>query len=143
MSGVVGRKSVETAILSSLLFYAFANPSTFKTLKKFPGLKFVMKSAKEITHSGVVVNAMLFGVVLFFCVWLINKTMLSQYFNIVEGLEGQENESVDPVIEEVASASVVDDSAELERELDADEDADDVLELDGAGRVGQHNGKRD
>jgi hypothetical protein len=92
MSGVVGRKSVETAILSSLLFYAFANPSTFKTLKKFPGLKFVMKSAKEITHSGVVVNAMLFGVVLFFCVWLINKTMLSQYFNIVEGLEEIVNE---------------------------------------------------
>ena len=112
MSGVVGRKSVETAILSSLLFYAFANPSTFKALKKFPGLKFVMKSAKEITHSGVVVNAVLFGVVLFFCVWLINSTMLKDYVNVVEGLT--EHSTDDDYDDDVMSDSDEQDSLELE-----------------------------
>ena len=85
MFDLVETKSVQTSILAAVLFYFFANKSTFKKLRKFPGLKFVMKGATEITHSGVVVNAILFGTVLFLCVWLINNTMLNEYLNIVEG----------------------------------------------------------
>lgn len=90
MFDVVGRKSFETSVLAGLLFYVFANPSTFKMVKKIPGLKFVMKGATEITHSGVAVHAALFGLTLCLVVWFINRTLLSQYVNVVEGLEGLE-----------------------------------------------------
>jgi hypothetical protein len=85
MFDLVETKSVQTSILAAVLFYFFANKSTFKKLRKFPGLKFVMKGATEITHSGVVVNAILFGTVLFLCVYLINISWLGDYLNIVEG----------------------------------------------------------
>ena len=86
MLGLLETKSVQTSILAGVLFYLFANPSTFKMVKKIPGLKFVMKSATEITHSGVVVHSLLFGAVLFVCVWLINRSLfLKHYLNVVEG----------------------------------------------------------
>ena len=94
MFDVIGRKSLETSVLSAILFYVFANPSTFKMVKKIPGFKFVMKSTTEITHSGVLAHALIFGVVFLGCVWLINNTMLNQYFDVVEGFkEHQGNHS--------------------------------------------------
>ena len=36
MLDVLKTKSIQTSILAALLFYLFANPSTFKMLKKFP-----------------------------------------------------------------------------------------------------------
>jgi hypothetical protein len=90
MLGLLETRSVQTSILAAVLFYLFANPSTFKMVKKIPGLKFVMKSATEVTHSGVVVHALLFGVVLFVCVWLINRSLfLSHYLHVVEGLANE------------------------------------------------------
>jgi hypothetical protein len=87
MLDVLKTKSLQTSILAALLFYLFANPSTFKMLKKFPGLKFVMKSTTQITQSGVVVNALLFGIVLFLCVYLINSSLIKdhlKFLNVVE-----------------------------------------------------------
>tara|TARA_B110001469_G_C9346583_1_gene183110 strand:- start:71 stop:487 length:417 start_codon:yes stop_codon:yes gene_type:complete len=97
MFDVIGRKSLETSVLSAILFYVFANPSTYKMVKKIPGFKFVMKSTTEITHSGVLAHALIFGVVFLGCVWLINNTMLNQYFDVVEGFKEHitENENVD------------------------------------------------
>ena len=87
MFDVIGRKSLETSVLSAILFYVFANPSTYKMVNKIPGFKFVMKSTTEITHSGVLAHALIFGVVFLGCVWLINNTMLNQYFDVVEGFK--------------------------------------------------------
>jgi hypothetical protein len=84
MLDVLKTKSLHTSVLAALLFYLFANPSTFKMLKKFPGLQFVMKGI-QVTQSGVVVNALLFGIVMFLCVYLINNTILRSYLNVVEG----------------------------------------------------------
>ena len=83
MLDVLKTKSLHTSVLAALLFYLFANPSTFKMLKKFPGLQFVMKGI-QVTQSGVVVNALLFGIVMFLCVYLINNTILRSYLNVVE-----------------------------------------------------------
>ena len=108
MLGLLETKSVQTSILAAVLFYAFANPDTFKMVKKIPGLKFVMKSAKEITHSGVVVHALLFGAVLFVCVWLINRSLfLKQYLNVVEGYK----EHVDDLDEDEETDDVITDEA--------------------------------
>ena len=87
MFDIVGRRSFETSVLAGLLFYAFANPSTFKMVKKIPGLNFVMKGTSEITHSGVLTHALVFGVALFFVCWFINATTLREYVHVVEGLE--------------------------------------------------------
>jgi hypothetical protein len=87
MLDVLKTKSLQTSVLSAILFYLFANPSTFKMLKKVPGLKFVMNSATQITQSGVVINAVLFGIVLFLCVYLINSSLIKdhlKFINIVE-----------------------------------------------------------
>ena len=86
MFDIVGRKSFETSVLAGLLFYVFANPSTFKMVKKIPGLKFVMKGTSEITHSGVLTHALVFGVALFFVCWFINETFLRNHLHVVEGL---------------------------------------------------------
>ena len=86
MFDIVGRRSFETSVLAGLLFYVFANPSTFKMVKKIPGLKFVMKGTSEITHSGVLTHALVFGVALFFVCWFINATTLREYVHVVEGL---------------------------------------------------------
>ena len=110
MFDVIGRKSLETSVLSAILFYVFANPSTYKMVKKIPGFKFVMKSTTEITHSGVLAHALIFGVVFLGCVWLINNTMLNQYFDVVEGFkEHQGKDTVDlkpKTIEILKSAQV-------------------------------------
>ena len=90
MFDIVGRRSFETSVLAGLLFYVFANPSTFKMVKKIPGLKFVMKGTSEITHSGVLTHALVFGVALFFVCWFINETTLRDHIHVVEGLEGLE-----------------------------------------------------
>jgi len=87
MLGIIGRKSLTTAIIASVLFYVFANPSTFKMVKKLPGLKFVMKSATEITHSGVAVHAALFCLMMMLIVHVINGTMLKEYLHVVEGFD--------------------------------------------------------
>lgn len=86
MIGVLYTKTFQTALLSTLLFYVLANPDTFKMVRRIPGLKFVMKSTNEITHSGVITHALLFGVVLFLCVLLINKTLVQHFpfLNVVE-----------------------------------------------------------
>ena len=87
MIEVLHTKTFQTALLSALLFYALANPDTFKMVKRIPGLKFVMKTAtNEITHSGVMTLALVFGVLLFLCVLLINKTLVNQlpFLNVVE-----------------------------------------------------------
>ena len=91
MFDVVGRKSFETSVLAGLLFYVFANPSTFKMVKRIPGFKFVMKGTSEITHSGVLTHSLIFGVALFFICWFINATFLRDHMNVVEGLEGSEH----------------------------------------------------
>ena len=114
MLGLLETKSVQTSILAGVLFYLFANPSTFKMVKKIPGLKFVMKSATEVTHSGVVVHALLFGAVLFVCVWLINRSLfLKHYLNVVEGYKEHsaagtdEGTEVDDDAEEVVKVEEV------------------------------------
>jgi hypothetical protein len=133
MLGLLETKSVQTSILAGVLFYLFANPSTFKMVKKIPGLKFVMKSATEITHSGVVVHSLLFGAVLFVCVWLINRSLfLKHYLNVVEGYkehgdglpEGTENEGENGgSAEGDDAASEVDESDERRRDTDEDAEA--------------------
>jgi hypothetical protein len=94
MIGVLYTKTFQTALLSSLLFYVLANPDTFKMVRRIPGLKFVMKSTNEITHSGVITHALLFGVVLFLCVLLINKTLVQHFpfLNVVEHMGEEEIE---------------------------------------------------
>ena len=92
MLDVLKTKSLQTSVLSAILFYLFANPSTFKMLKKVPGLKFVMNSATQITQSGVVINAVLFCIVLFLCVYLINSSLIKdhlKFINIVEHVSPQ------------------------------------------------------
>ena len=64
MFAVLATKSLQTSVLAALLFYVFANPDMYKMLRQFPGLKFVMKSATEISHQGTMVNAVLFGLVM-------------------------------------------------------------------------------
>jgi hypothetical protein len=90
MFAVLATKSLQTSVLAALLFYVFANPEMYKMIRKFPGLKFVMKSATEITHGGTAVNAALFGVVMLLCVWLINSTMLKDYVNVVDNFDNDE-----------------------------------------------------
>ena len=100
MFDIVGRRSFETSVLAGLLFYVFANPSTFKMVKKIPGLKFVMKGASEITHSGVAVHAALFGLTLLLFCWFINKTLLKDYVNVVEGLTNEGSCPQDGIVED-------------------------------------------
>ena len=83
MVGICESKTCQTVVLASLLFYVFANPSMFKMVRKIPGLKFVMKSTNEITHSGVMTHALVFGVMMYLITLLINKAMI---LNIVEGM---------------------------------------------------------
>ena len=62
-----------------------------------------MKSTNEITHSGVITHALLFGVVLFLCVLLINKTLV-QYFpflNVVEHLSEGDVECIKKICMDV------------------------------------------
>ena len=87
----VASKSVQTSVLAALLFYVFANPDTFKMVKKLPGFKFVMKGATEITHEGVLAHAVVFGLFFLACVWLINTTLVKQNLglNVVENYDDQ------------------------------------------------------
>ena len=107
MIGVLYTKTFQTALLSTLLFYVLANPDTFKMVKRIPGLKFVMKSTNEITHSGVITHALLFGVVLFLCVLLINKTLVQHFpfLNVVEHLTENERENINTQCKAVATAA--------------------------------------
>jgi hypothetical protein len=97
MIGVLYTKTFQTALLSSLLFYVLANPDTFKMVRRISGLKFVMKSTNEITHSGVITHALLFGVVLFLCVLLINKTLVQHFpfLNVVEHMSEESEHDED------------------------------------------------
>jgi hypothetical protein len=113
MIGVLYTKTFQTALLSSLLFYVLANPDTFKMVRRIPGLKFVMKSTNEITHSGVITHALLFGVVLFLCVLLINKTLVQHFpfLNVVEHMSKTEIEPASsPPSEDELQLSDVDNS---------------------------------
>ena len=90
MPGICETRTCQTVALATILFYVFANPSMFKMVSRIPGLKFVMKTAtNEITHSGVMTHALVFGLMMYVIVLLINKTMLRDYVNIVEGLENR------------------------------------------------------
>ena len=84
MFGICETKTCQTVILATLLFYVFANPDMFKMVCKIPGFRFVMKNSTEITHSGVMTHALVFGVMMYLITLLINKTMI---FNIVEGMQ--------------------------------------------------------
>jgi hypothetical protein len=93
MFAILATKSLQTSVLAGLLFYVFANPGMYKIIRQFPGLKFVMKSATEITHQGTMVNALLFGIVLFLCVYLINSALIKdhlKFLNVVENYEDSE-----------------------------------------------------
>ena len=107
MIGVLYTKTFQTALLSTLLFYVLANPDTFKMVKRIPGLKFVMKSTNEITHSGVITHALLFGVVLFLCVLLINKTLVKHFpfLNVVEHMNEAERVRINTTCAEVLTAA--------------------------------------
>ena len=107
MIGVLYTKTFQTALLSTLLFYVLANPDTFKMVKRIPGLKFVMKSTNEITHSGVITHALLFGVVLFLCVLLINKTLVQHFpfLNVVEHLSELERKGINDICQNAKVAS--------------------------------------
>ena len=87
MFSVIHQKTFQTTVLAALLFYVLGNPDTYKKVSKLPGMKFVVSSTKGITHSGVAAHAVVFAIVLYFCVWLINKTLVSHLpgINIVEG----------------------------------------------------------
>jgi hypothetical protein len=92
MFAILATKSLQTSVLAGLLFYVFANPGMYKMIRKFPGLKFVMKGATEITHAGTVVNAVLFGLVMLLCVQLINSALIKdhlKFLNVVEGYTPQ------------------------------------------------------
>ena len=108
MIGVLYTKTFQTALLSTLLFYVLANPDTFKMVKRIPGLKFVMKSTNEITHSGVITHALLFGVVLFLCVLLINKTLVQHFpfLNVVEHLDNEQKWDINRTCENVKKGAV-------------------------------------
>ena len=87
MSAILATKSLQTSVLAGLLFYVFANPGMYKIIRQFPGLKFVMNSATEITHAGTLVNAVLFGLVMLLCVHLINSALIKdhlKFLNVVE-----------------------------------------------------------
>jgi len=87
MFSIVAPKSLQTSVLAGLLFYVFANPGMYKIIRQFPGLKFVMKGATEITHAGTMVNAVLFGLIMLLCVHLINSTLIKdhlKFLNVVE-----------------------------------------------------------
>ena len=103
MLDLLKTKSLHTSVLSAALFYIFANPSTFKMLKKVPGLKFIMKGASQITQSGVVVNALLFGIVLFLCVYLINHSVLRSYLNVVEHASSTVDQDVNKLMKEATA----------------------------------------
>ena len=93
MLSIVQGKTIQTTILASLMFYIFANPSTFKMVKKLPGLSFVMKSTNEITHSGAITHAILYFVVMYIIVLLINSDLVKQhltFLRVVENLENKE-----------------------------------------------------
>lgn len=92
MFPVLATKSLQTSVLAALLFYVFANPDMYKMLRKFPGLKFVMKSASEITHSGTAVNAVLFGIVMLLCVHLINSTLIKDHVKFLNVVDNFDNE---------------------------------------------------
>jgi hypothetical protein len=90
MFAILATKSLQTSVLAALLFYVFANPGMYKIIRQFPGLKFVMKSATEITHAGTMVNAVLFGLVMLLCVHLINSALIKdhlKFLNVVENFE--------------------------------------------------------
>ena len=62
----------------------------YKIIRQFPGLKFVMKGATEITHAGTMVHAVLFGLVMLLCVHLINSTLIKdhlKFLNVVENFK--------------------------------------------------------
>jgi hypothetical protein len=93
MFAILATKSLQTSVLAALLFYVFANPDMYKMIRQFPGLKFVMKGATEITHAGTMVNAVLFGLVMLLCVHLINSALIKdhlQFLNVVEGYDNEE-----------------------------------------------------
>lgn len=91
MLSLVQGKTVQTTILAALLFYAFANPSTFKMVKKLPGLKFVMKGANEITHSGAAAHAVAFFLVMYLLVLVINSDLVKQHLKFLHVVENLEN----------------------------------------------------
>ena len=123
MIGVLYTKTFQTALLSSLLFYVLANPDTFKMVRRIRGLKFVMKSTNEITHSGVITHALLFGVVLFLCVLLINKTLVQHFpfLNVVEHASNMESEP--PSEDEYNKANLVSNYATFQAEMKKCSDA--------------------
>ena len=87
MFSILATKSLQTSFLAGLLFYVFANPGMYKIIRQFPGLKFVMKGATDITHAGTMVHAVLFGLVMLLCVHLINSTLIKdhlKFLNVVE-----------------------------------------------------------
>ena len=86
VTSVVATKTFQTTVLATLLFYLLGNPDTYKMVCKIPGLKFVMKGTNQITHSGVMTHALVFGLLFFLCVLLINHTLKQQltFLNVVE-----------------------------------------------------------
>ena len=95
MFSVLHQKTFQTVVLAALLFYVFGNPDTFKMVSKIPGFKFVMHTTKGITHSGVAAHSVVFALVLYLCVYLINSTLVQQhlsFLNVVEGLEDKKEE---------------------------------------------------
>jgi hypothetical protein len=89
MLDVLKTRSLQTSVLAGLLFYVFANPGMYKMIRQFPGLKFVMKGATEITHQGTMVNAVLFGLVMLLCVHLINSALIKDHLKFLNVVEHQ------------------------------------------------------
>ena len=81
MFSVLHEKTFQTVVLAALLFYVFGNPDTFKMVSKIPGLKFVMSKTTGITHSGVATHALVFAVFLYFCVYLINTSLVKKHLS--------------------------------------------------------------
>lgn len=97
----VHEKTFQTVVLCALLFYVFANPDTFKMVSKIPGFKFVMSTTKGITHSGVATHAIVFGLVLYLCVFLINTSLVKKnisFMNVVENFREYQTEKSDEVV---------------------------------------------
>jgi len=98
MLGIIGRKSLTTALVASVLFCVFANPIIFKKLLKWAwtarwwswsGLMF----QQPIFYSGILLRTVLFGLMMLLIVPVINNSMLN---HVVEGFteHNEHNEQI-------------------------------------------------
>ena len=70
--------SVQLAIIGSFLFFIFANPEIFSFVNKIlPGV--IMNYAGKVTQSGTITHAIVFGVIFFIIIYLLQRPSVEGY----------------------------------------------------------------